>query len=724
MTLSRIIRNKRLSLLKVNNKSLTFFSTSKAADDFTPLRKRDEMINVLKTNEANKTVIDLLIVGGGATGAGAALDARLRGLNVVCIEMEDFSSGTSSRSTKLIWGGSRYLVQAFINLLNPDLRLVRSPVQTVTKFLEDFKMVLNCHRERKFLLDTQPHLTNWLPIAVPLTKWVQWPPPFGFPPAALGAFGLFPLFFKFYDSLTGFTCPPSHIMTPSRAKRKFPQLANNKIKYSPIFYEGQHDDARTNLAIAQTAVEEGAIVINYCQLQNLIYADNSGKVVGGVVRDLKTNTNIEIRSNSILFAGGPFTDSLRKIEDKNCKNSVNGASGIHIVLPSYFAPSGIGLVDMNTSDGRFLFFLPWMGHVVVGTTDRKCEISTRPEPEESEIKWLLNEASKFLSPELSLRREDVLSAWSGIRPLAMDPHASSTAAASRDHIISVNPKTNTIFIAGGKWTTYREMAEDAIDKVIEVAKLKDKVTKKCSTLTTPLIGFKGYSSNLHIRLIQEYGIASSVAKRLSTAYGGRAHEVLRIAKHELGMIGRGDRLVPGYPYIEAEVIYAVRHEWALTADDIIARRTRLAFLNKEAAIRAIPKVVNLMGNELSWDDIRRKQESKACLEYLKQFGGKIPVSDDVGSRSVRLATLSELKETFMKFANKDKMDQTGLMLASEILGWSILEHELPEIMTNAGSTDGTITYEQFSKWWNSANLNPMLVNFQDKDLAGTGTLFG
>ena len=587
------------------------------------------MINVLKENERNKKIIDVLIVGGGATGAGAALDARLRGLDVVCIEMEDFSSGTSSRSTKLIWGGSRYLVQAFINLLNSDLRLLKSPIQTVKKFMEDFKMVLNCHRERKFLLDTQPHLTNWLPIAVPLTKWIQWPPPFGFTPAALGAFGLFPLFFKFYDSLTGFTCPPSHIMTPSRAKRKFPQLANNKIIYSPIFYEGQHDDARTNLAIAQTAAEKGAIITNYCQLQSLIYADdNSGKAIGAVVCDLNTNTKIEIKSKSILFAGGPFTDSLRKFEDKNCKSAVNGASGIHIVLPSYFSPSGIGLVDMNTSDGRFLFFLPWHGHVVVGTTDKKCDISTRPEPEESEIKWLLNEASKFLSPELRLRREDVLSAWSGIRPLAIDPHASSTAAASRDHIISVNPKTGTVFIAGGKWTTYREMAEDAVDKVIEIGKLEKKAVKKCSTLTTPLMGYKGYSSNLHIRLIQEYGIASSVAKRLATAYGGCAHEVMRIAKEELGMTGRGDRLVPGYPYIEAEVIYAVRHEWALTADDIIARRTRLAFLNKEAAIKAIPKVVNLMGNELKWDSEKRKQESKKCIEYLHHFGGKIPMIPD------------------------------------------------------------------------------------------------
>lgn len=248
-------------------------------------------------------------------------------------------------------------------------------------------------------------------------------------------------------------------MTPSRARRKFPQLANNAIKYCPVFYEGMHDDARTNLAIAQSAAKEGAVIANYCELVALMRAPNSEQVVGGVIKDCVSGELIEVRSKTVLFCGGPFTDGLRQLESKAVSNAVNGAGGIHIVIPSYYAPSGIGLVDMNTSDGRFLFFLPWQNHVLVGTTDHKCDPSMRPEPDESEIQWLLNEASKYLQPELRLRRQDVQSAWSGIRPLARDPHAdpNDTASASRDHIISHNKCTGTVFIAGGKWTTYREM---------------------------------------------------------------------------------------------------------------------------------------------------------------------------------------------------------------------------------------------------------------------------
>ena len=212
---------------------------------------REDCMKKLKSGEE----FDVLIIGGGATGAGAALDAADRGLKVACVEREDFSSGTSSRSTKLIWAGSRYLVQAFVSLFNKDLRLIFHPIDTIKKFCSEFKMVMNCHRERKFLLQTQPHLTNWVPIAVPITKWFLWPPPFGFVPAALGPVGLFPMFFKMYDAMGGFCSPPSHIMWPSRAVRKYPQLANDKIKYCSIFYEGQHDDARTNLAIGTRFID-------------------------------------------------------------------------------------------------------------------------------------------------------------------------------------------------------------------------------------------------------------------------------------------------------------------------------------------------------------------------------------------------------------------------------------------------------------------------------------
>jgi glycerol-3-phosphate dehydrogenase len=389
---------------------------------------------------------------------GAALDAASRGLNVACVEQEDFGSGTSSRSTKLIWGGSRYLVEAFVALFNFDLRLIRNPIKTITKFKQDFKMVMNCHRERKFLVLSQPHLVKWIPIAVPLTSWLLWPPPFKYPLAAIGPLGLFPAFFKFYDALSGFSCPPSHIMTPSRTSRKFPQMVMDKLKYCSVFYEGQFNDARTNLAIAQTAAREGATMGNYCRVVSLTHSPE-GKVNGAIIKDEISGDTFPIKAKGVLLCAGPFTDAVRKMEDPAGVPAVTGARGIHIVLPGYFAPPDFGLVDMNTSDGRFMFYLPWENHVIIGTTDHRTEPTMRPIPPETEILWLLNEAKKYINPELKLRRKDVLSSWSGIRPLAVDPNAdpSRTASVSRDHVVSHNPKTNMVFVSGGKWTTYREM---------------------------------------------------------------------------------------------------------------------------------------------------------------------------------------------------------------------------------------------------------------------------
>lgn len=598
---------------KASCESISFYRT-------TPSRQEE-----LKHLKAGKE-FDILIIGGGATGAGAALDAAARGLKVACVEREDFSSGTSSRSTKLIWAGSRYLVNAFVSLFSSDLRLLTSPVQTLSKFYSEVKMVMNCHRERRFLLLTQPHLVHWLPIAVPVSQWILWPPPFGFYPAALGPIGLFPAFFFVYDMMSGFSSPPSHIMTHFRAQRKYPQLADH-IKYCSVFYEGQHDDARTNLAIAVTAAQYGASIANYCTVVEFLKASGSNKVVGAIVRDELTGEKFTVKAKTICLSGGPFTDELRQMEDKDGKKAIRGASGIHIVLPSYYAPDGMGLVDMSTSDGRFLFLLPWQGHVVVGTTDSPCSnISMQPVPPEKEIQWLLKECSKYLHPELKVRREDVLSAWSGIRPLAIDPHADSTAAVSRDHVISHNPDSGVIFISGGKWTTYREMAEDLIDKAIAVGNLKSSTReiKSCSTLSIALNGRDGYTSNLPIRLSQEFGLEFKVAEHLSSAYGGHAAEVCRIAKADPKK-ALGEFLLPGHPYIKAEVVYAIRNEWACRADDIIARRTRLAFLNKTDAVKAIPIVVAIMGDELRWSAARRAEEVSRCTEYLKQFGGPSPL---------------------------------------------------------------------------------------------------
>jgi glycerol-3-phosphate dehydrogenase len=455
MILRHIVRITKFRSYRLGLLSQRCLTVNPLVSESLRIPRREDSIDILKSGKE----FDILIIGGGSAGAGAALDAASRGLNVACVEREDFGSGTSSRSTQLFWGGSRYLVQAFVALFNQDLRLIRKPRETITKFISEFKMVMNCHRERKFLLLHQYHLTQWIPIAVPLTKWFLWPPPFSYPPAALGPLGLFPLFFKFYDALGSFKSPPSHIMTPKRTERKFPQMIKSTLKYCSVFYEGQHNDARTNLSIALTAAMHGAVMGNYCNVISLTH-DANGKVSGAVIHDEISGDKFTVKAKGILFCGGAFTESLRHLEDPACPPAVTGASGIHVVLPAYFAPSNFGLVDMSTSDGRFLFFLPWLGHVLVGTTDHKAEPTMRPKPTESEILWVLHEASKYINPELQLRRQDVLSAWCGIRPLAMDPHspaASTTSTASRDHIVSHNPKTNVVFLAGGKWTTYREM---------------------------------------------------------------------------------------------------------------------------------------------------------------------------------------------------------------------------------------------------------------------------
>ena len=282
----------------------------------------------------------------------------------------------------------------------------------------------------------------------------------------------------------------SYVMGKAKAKEIFPQLSDRKINYCAVFYEAQHNDSRTNIAIAMSAAEHGADISNYVEMVDTI-KDEGGKVIGIKALDRMTNKSFEIYSKKVVFAGGPFTDSLREMEEEEknkMKPAVNGASGTHIVLPGYYCPKDIGLLDYNTSDGRFLFFVPWEKHTLVGTTDTKCAAETLPTPPENEVQWILDECKKYLSKDLLVRRSDVLSAWRGWRPLAGDPHAPPGAPVSRDHIISENPETGVIFIAGGKWTTWREMAEEVVDKIVGAN------GPRSNTLNMKLFGGEGCKS--------------------------------------------------------------------------------------------------------------------------------------------------------------------------------------------------------------------------------------
>lgn len=661
---------------------------------------RAEQIRKLQTQGPADNPYDFLVIGGGATGTGIALDAATRtggsgqsSLRVACIERGDFASETSSRSTKLIWAGIKYLASAAAAFISWGL--FHSPIKTCRDFYGEFKMVFQCHQERKYMLDKQRHLTKWVPIACPFTEWNIWPPPFGH-----WLFSFFPVLapgvFKFYDSLSQFSCPPSFIMGKKAARKKFPQLNEHDIKYCAVFYEGQHNDARTNLAIAMTAAEKGADIANYVEMTEGIF-DKDGKVIGVKAVDRITGDAFKIYAKNVIFAGGPFTDALRQKESKDAapvKPAVQGASGSHIVLPGYYAPDDMGLLDYNTSDGRFLFFLPWQGSVLVGTTDNKCDAETLPYPPEEEIQWMLKECEKYLTKDIKVRRSDVLSSWRGWRPLAADPHAPPGGQVSRDHVISKNPESGVTFIAGGKWTTWREMAEDVLDKTLGAGH------PKCHTLDILLHGGEGYSESLSIQLIQKYGIMEDVAEHLVKTYGGRSWEVLEHCKPTGKQWPRyGIPLSTNYPYIEAEVRFACK-EYACTIEDVLSRRTRLAFLNSEAAMEALPRVADIMAEELGWSSKVKATQIQAARDYLESYGGRIPIDDDI---AVRLPTLAEAMDVFREFDT----DGSGYLDMQEVkemairLGTPLPDDRVKEIFDQMDKNkDGKVQSDEFMEWFN------------------------
>jgi glycerol-3-phosphate dehydrogenase len=590
---------------------------------FPKVRTRDEQIANLKRSGGSKAatallgadeaasqndddIYDLLVIGAGATGAGIALDAATRGLKVAIVERDDFASGTSSKSTKLVHGGVRYLEKAVWEL-----------------DYNQYKLVKEALRERKYFLDTAPHLSSWLPIMLPLDKW--WKAPYYWAGT------------KCYDLLAGSEgIETSYFLTKSKALDAFPMLKKTGLVGALVYYDGAHNDSRMNVSLAMTAALYGATVVNHMEVTGL-EKDANGKLCGARVKDVVAEKNgkpaeeFNIRARGIINATGPFTDSIRKMDQPGVKEIVAPSSGVHIVLPGYYSPQKMGLIDPKTSDGRVIFFLPWQGNTIAGTTDAPAEVSYNPVAGEDEIDWILSEIRHYLSPDITVRRGDVLAAWSGIRPLVKDPNAKNTESLVRNHLVNVSP-SGLLTCAGGKWTTYRQMAEEAVDEAITSFKLQPKpypnapdvsgtemvndgaqLNGTCQTHQVKLVGAHGFSKTLFINLIQHFGVETDVAKHLTESYGDRAWTVAALSSPtEKRAPVRGEKISALYPFVDGEVRYAVRHEYAQTAIDVLARRTRLAFLNAEAALEALPKVIDIMAAELSWDSKRKDLEWKDC----------------------------------------------------------------------------------------------------------------
>ena len=408
-----------------------------------------------------------------------------------------------------------------------------------------------------------------------------------------------------------------------------------------------------NISLAMTAALYGATMVNHLEVTAL-EKDANGKLCGAKVKDLVDEKNgkkpdeFSIKARGIINATGPFTDSIRKMDDQDVSEIVAPSSGVHVILPGYYSPSDMGLIDPHTSDGRVIFFQPWQGNTIAGTTDAPCPITPNPVAAEEEIDWILKEVGNYLQPEINVRRGDVLAAWSGIRPLVRDPKQAKSEGLVRNHLVTASP-SGLLTVSGGKWTTYRQMAEEGVDAAIEDFHLKTHPVANpplvsgvegfhedldldgtCKTSGDRLIGAHGFSKTLFINLIQHYGIETEVAQHLTKAYGDRAWTVAALcAPTEERFPVRGKRISTLYPFVDGEVRYAVRHEYAQTAVDVIARRTRLAFLNAQAALESLPMIIDLMGEELKWSKTRKAQEWTDAVHFLGSMGlpkGKLNLS--------------------------------------------------------------------------------------------------
>lgn len=521
--------------------------------------ERQTLIEQLATQ-----TFDLLVIGGGASGAGVALDAASRGLKVALVERYDFSEGTSSRSTKLIHGGVRYLELAVKTFDRVQLNLVRDALH-----------------ERTTLLRIAPHLSRPLWLLTPLYKF--WEAPYYYT-------GL-----KMYDLLAGSgRLEPSRYVSGRETLERFPSVNSRGLKGAVAYQDGQFDDARFNVELALTANQQGAVALNYAEATSLLKKE--GRLCGAVVRDALGGKEIEVSARVVVNTTGPFSDSIRHLDDPQAPPLLKASSGIHIVLDKKYSPPDTGLLIPRTEDGRVVFVLPWLGGTLVGTTDDPAPITSHPRVSEEEIGYVLRQVEPYLG---TIPREAVRASWSGLRPLVSRPDA-DTAKLARDHLVQESA-SGLLTLTGGKWTTYRKMA---LDLVGYAAKKFGLQAGECRTAQLPLVGGQDFAPDGANKLAQS-GLAADIATHLHHSYGSRAGEVARIAAE-----GYGNRLAAGWPHLEAEAVYATRYEMAETPLDVLARRTRLAFLDTLAALGSVNRVAEIMGQEKGWsaEEVKAQQE--------------------------------------------------------------------------------------------------------------------
>ena len=500
--------------------------------------KREKMLKRLKKE---KGPWDIVVIGGGATGLGVAVDAASRGYKTLLLEQHDFAKGTSSRSTKLVHGGVRYLQQG------------------------DISLVLEALKERGLMIKNAPHLVKNQAFVIPNYEW--WDGPF------------YQVGLKVYDLMSGqLGIGSSKKLSKEETVEYIPTIGQKGLKGGVVYYDGQFDDARMALSLAKTAKQFNGVVLNYMEVIGL--EKDEEEIISGVkVKDLETGKVHSIQAKTVINATGVFADKVKQMDEPDVKDMIQPSQGIHLVVDKSFLPDKYAIMVPQTKDGRVMFAVPWHDKVVLGTTDTmKEKPELEPKAQEAEIDFILETAGQYLVKQPT--REDVLSVFSGLRPLAKpEGDGKSTKEISRHHKVMIS-QSGLITIIGGKWTTYRKMAEDTVDNAILIGALDE---RRCITNNLPIYG---YDKNLDL------------STDPLAVYGTEKYQLLDLEEEnpDLAQIISED-----LPLRKSQIVWAVRHEMARTVEDMLARRVRGLFLNSKECLRVAPQVAEIMAKELGKD---------------------------------------------------------------------------------------------------------------------------
>ncbi len=500
---------------------------------------------------------DIIIIGGGATGLGVALDSASRGYKTLLLEQSDFAKGTSSRSTKLVHGGVRYMAQG------------------------DLLLVMEALHERGLMLKNAPHLTFNQEFVIPVyTIW----------DAIMYTVGL-----KFYDLLSGqLSMGKSYFISREKTLERLPLLKADGLKGGVVYHDGQFDDSRMAIALAKSCADKGGVVLNHFKVIGLL-KDDKGKICGVRATDMATAEEFTINSSLVINATGVFADDIARMDNPVSKATIKPSQGVHVVLDKSFLQSNSAIMIPKTDDGRVLFAIPWYNEVVVGTTDTPLDkVSLEPVALQEEIDFILKTAEKYLVRPP--KREDILCIFAGLRPLAANPdNPESTKEVSRRHKITLSP-SGLLTIIGGKWTTYRRMAEETIDRAIKAGFLGK---RKCVTSDLRLIstGADETSGRFHI-------------------YGDGAVDIKKMIDDEPVL---GKPVDSRLPYTKAEIIWICRNEMPLMVEDVLARRTRALFLNARASSDIAAEVANIMAKESGYDINWKKEQIEAYSNLIQNY---------------------------------------------------------------------------------------------------------